>query len=1229
MTTRQSILLSASITLVASAVSATAQSVFTGPTGGLWSTAGNWTPSGVPAAAATATFTTPAVTSVRLDGATDRSSNLSFGNGAGCTITNDSGDTARITHSSKTITVTDAFNYGINLTNGGGSGTSATGAFAITSTTFNIAAGGKLTLDGRYYGASGAVRTITKSTGTGILELTGDYTTTFMQCTLNAGTLVLNGTGSNGRLMGLGSIGAAGTLRFDSANSNLVTGTTGFHANTGIRLLSGLVDLNGNNAATTRIQGTATTGVVTNNGAADATLTLGNFGTTTGLATSITNPVFSGILQDGTTNKLGLTLTGGGGSLLTLTLGQTPTYTGATLVSNGATLITPGLAPASAVTVNAGSTLVVAGPLANTAGVTVAGGTLDSRGAFSTGALTISGGTLKLAPSVIANSPIASLNQSGGSIELDVNGANADKLASTGNLTFSGGTLAVQLRSAPTVPVVLAEYGSLTGTPTVTLSPDLATTRLSSPVVDSITDNKVTLSLSGSVADLVWTGAASAVWDLTAVNWDNGGFGSAFFNLDRVTFPDGPSSTTIDLTAAVTPGKMTVSSTGTNDYTINGVGGIGGLGEGLVKNGGAWLNLGGANTFTGPVQINNGILHLLTPQALGFTSGVTVASTLTEAGQLDLKSMALTDAGRLFSATISGDGPTGAANAGAIVSSGSTSLIAAGVRKSGIRNLTLAANASVGGSGAGGSFDIGTGGSITGGGFTLTKKGSNEVLINGPVSNLNTVVESGTLSTGVSEGFGTTLLVKSGAVASSANPSGAYVHTTDVTVESGGTIQSGTAVTWNGSFVAEGDLTINIDQVSSAVMSFPNGLTVPGNLTRGGAASGGTSSIAGDLNVTGSITLSNGVLTLDGSGGSLNASGIVLSAATTSFQFNRSTNLAFANLISGSGAPRQAGSGTTTLSGDNTYSGITNVNAGTLLVNGNHTGTGNVLVSAGATLGGIGEMPGAVTITGTLAPGNAAIGTFTTGSAARTTTINGTLRIETDGAAPQPTDLLVAAGPLTLGAASTLDFDSIGTALTQPYHVIASYTGTLTGTFATTGDLPAGYQLVYGFDDGTTSTNIALVKSPYGTWIAGFYPGSSDIGIIGPDADPDGDGQSNLMEFALGGIPNDGSSNAKVYPLTADSDDGGTEEELLLTIAVRSGTPAFAGTPSPASVLDGITCTIQGSTNLSAFGAAVSVVTPVTTGLPSAPVGYEYRTFRLDGSNGLPGKGFLRVQVAD
>jgi hypothetical protein len=117
------------------------------------------------------------------------------------------------------------------------------------------------------------------------------------------------------------------------------------------------------------------------------------------------------------------------------------------------------------------------------------------------------------------------------------------------------------------------------------------------------------------------------------------------------------------------------------------------------------------------------------------------------------------------------------------------------------------------------------------------------------------------------------------------------------------------------------------------------------------------------------------------------------------------------------------------------------------------------------------------------------------------------------------------------------------------------------------------------------------------------------------------------MEFALGGIPNNGSSNAKIYPINADSDDAGSEKELLLTIAVRSAIPAFAGSPSPAATLDGITCTIQGSLNLADFTAPCSVVAPVTTGLPSAPSGYEYRTFSLDGSNGLADKGFLRVQV--
>jgi len=67
----------------------------------------------------------------------------------------------------------------------------------------------------------------------------------------------------------------------------------------------------------------------------------------------------------------------------------------------------------------------------------------------------------------------------------------------------------------------------------------------------------------------------------------------------------------------------------------------------------------------------------------------------------------------------------------------------------------------------------------------------------------------------------------------------------------------------------------------------------------------------------------------------------------------------------------KAGTGTLEINGTSTYTGATNVNAGTLLVNG-ITDAGNVTVASGATLGGSGTIGGATTINdgGTLAPGN-------------------------------------------------------------------------------------------------------------------------------------------------------------------------------------------------------------------------------------------------------------------
>jgi hypothetical protein len=152
----------------------------------------------------------------------------------------------------------------------------------------------------------------------------------------------------------------------------------------------------------------------------------------------------------------------------------------------------------------------------------------------------------------------------------------------------------------------------------------------------------------------------------------------------------------------------------------------------------------------------------------------------------------------------------------------------------------------------------------------------------------------------------------------------------------------------------------------------------------------------------------------------------------------------------------------------------------------------------------------------------------------------------------------------------------------------------------------------------------SYTRSQFMTWANSYFPGSTDSNIVGPTADPDHDGEINLTEYALGGNPNATADHAKVYYLTSDS---GGVRKLLLTIAVRAGS-AFAGSPSPTATRDGVTYTIQGSLELAGFASSVSLVPAVTNGLPDPPAGYEYRTFTLDASDGLPNNGFLRVRVS-
>src|SRR5207249_2294163 len=85
----------------------------------------------------------------------------------------------------------------------------------------------------------------------------------------------------------------------------------------------------------------------------------------------------------------------------------------------------------------------------------------------------------------------------------------------------------------------------------------------------------------------------------------------------------------------------------------------------------------------------------------------------------------------------------------------------------------------------------------------------------------------------------------------------------------------------------------------------------------------GTLTLSGDNTYTGLTTVSAGTLQVDSGGTTGSIVGNVVNNGT--LIFNRSTDLSFGGIISGSGSLTKSGSSTLTLSGANTYSGGTTI----------------------------------------------------------------------------------------------------------------------------------------------------------------------------------------------------------------------------------------------------------------------------------------------------------------
>jgi len=425
---------------------------------------------------------------------------------------------------------------------------------------------------------------------------------------------------------------------------------------------------------------------------------------------------------------------------------------------------------------------------------------------------------------------------------------------------------------------------------------------------------------------------------------------------------------------------LTLTGTNTGNNTLAAVIGDNGGATSLVKSGaGTWV-LTGTNTYTGTTTISGGVLQV----GSGSTTGSLGSGAVINNGSLVVnRSNAITLAN-----TISGSGSFTQAGAGTTTLSGANSYTGATTINAGVLNVTVLAN---GGSSSnigaatnaaenlvinGGTlqysgaadvstdrlFSVGIGSAVidvTGSGalnFTNTgsmgfngESGERNLLLTGTNSGVNIIAAAigdfGGATSVTIDGSATWLLT------------GANTYTGATTVSSG-VLQIGGS-NLDSAIILGAHATLELNGINARIGSLAGSGTVQNNSTTaaalttggnntsttfsgviqdGGAGAlsivktgSGTFTLTGANTYTGTTTISAGVLQV-GSGGTTGTLGSGAVTNNASLIINRSDALTIANGISGSGSLTQAGAGTTTLTGDSSYSGSTTINAGVLSV---------------------------------------------------------------------------------------------------------------------------------------------------------------------------------------------------------------------------------------------------------------------------------------------------------
>ncbi|HTB85232.1 MAG TPA: hypothetical protein VK742_16420 [Candidatus Sulfotelmatobacter sp.] len=165
-----------------------------------------------------------------------------------------------------------------------------------------------------------------------------------------------------------------------------------------------------------------------------------------------------------------------------------------------------------------------------------------------------------------------------------------------------------------------------------------------------------------------------------------------------------------------------------------------------------------------------------------------------------------------------------------------------------------------------------------------------------------------------------------------------------------------------GIYVTSAGTTIE-DVTGGGTVTINGPISGPGSVSFPLGKSGSTTGVilAGNNTYTGTTTISGSSIVTVGNGGSTGTLGTGNTPNSGVLIFNRTGTYTYGGIISGTGPVSKSSAGVVTLTGINTYTGITTNNAGSLLINGTNSGPATIYNYSGATLGGTGVIKGIVT----------------------------------------------------------------------------------------------------------------------------------------------------------------------------------------------------------------------------------------------------------------------------